>query len=260
MGLPVNAVPASIQLDHTGVMSAVSGPPLPPISTTPSPRVTVYQRLCKHSYLQSLFLASATPSDAGIANLVNELPNGVSIATHSFLDNQEVLHGWIVYSSNTSSRLISGIVSRELDPGVSSEQRSLLESIVQVLYLLRTILQVHQMSGCKLSLFCSSKSTTRLLCNLHYRNVWSSLDDNGDLIAELQYQQKQLEKLSSLQFTHCDLTSTKCNGVAKQHMEDLGSEFNSFRMSAAYSPRSVPYINPPHNAVLMSYGGHPLLT
>jgi len=92
MGLPVNAVPASIQLDHTGVMSAVSGPPLPPISTTPSPRVTVYQRLCKHSYLQSLFLASATPSDAGIANLVNELPNGVSIATHSFLDNQEVLH------------------------------------------------------------------------------------------------------------------------------------------------------------------------
>jgi hypothetical protein len=78
----------------------------------------------------------------------------------SFLDNQEVLHGWIVYSSHTSSRLISGIVSRELDPGVSSEQRSLLESVVQVLYLLRTILQVHQMSGCKLSLFCSSKSTT----------------------------------------------------------------------------------------------------
>jgi hypothetical protein len=31
-------------------------------------------------------------------------------------------------------------------------------------------------------------------------------------------------------------------------------------MSTAYSPRSVPYINPPHNAVWISYGGHPLLT
>ncbi len=78
IGLPVNSVPASIQLDHTGVMSAVSGPPLLTISTTPSPRVTVYQLLCEHSYFQSLFLASATPSEADIANLVNELPNGVS--------------------------------------------------------------------------------------------------------------------------------------------------------------------------------------
>jgi hypothetical protein len=75
----------------------------------------------------------------------------------------------------------------------------------------------------------------------------------------LQYQWRRFTKLSTMQSFYCDLTSTKGNAKAKQHLERLGSDFNSFWEGADYTAQSVEYINPPHNAVQIGYGGCPLL-
>ena len=257
--IPTTALPATTHLDHTGVLSAVPGPPKPSRGSSQPSGVTVSQILHKHRYFQQLFPPSAIPSEEDTAALVQEFPLGISVVIRSFLDNQEVLHGWVVFSTSSSSRLTSGIVSRATTTGEYSETRSLTECLVQIIYLLRVVLQVHQVSGCNVSLFCSSKSTVQLLHSVQNRNVSSSLDDDGDLIAELQYQWRRFTKHSTMQSFYCDLTSTKGNAKAKQHLERLGSDFNSFREGTDYTAQSVEYINPPHNEVQISYGGYPLL-
>jgi hypothetical protein len=99
-----------------------------------------------------------------------------------------------------------------------------------------------------------------LLGSLKYRNVSTSLDDDGDLLTEMSYQLKLLEKLARISFRYCDLDAKTGNEIPKQFNSDLGTDFNPHRAALSFPLPVATFVNPPNNAVQLYLNGHPLLS
>jgi hypothetical protein len=207
-----------------------------------------------------MFPAGSFPSSLEVANIVEEYTQGISIVTRSFYDPLALTQGWTVYSTTSSLKLYTNIHSKQFTPSVSTEKRQLLECICHVIFTLRVIGEVHSLSGGTITLYCNSKGTTRLLRRLRYQNITSALDDDGDVITEIKYQLRKVEKIAILNFCHCNLGSKTRDDIPRQLVQELGNAFNSHRADLTFPLPELPFMNPPHNAVHLRLNGKPLLT
>jgi hypothetical protein len=260
--LPSNALPATITYDRlSGLTSAVPGPCLPdkPVAR-PSADDTVNSKLRQYDYFRYMFPVDGFPTEREIVDIVETYKDGIAVVTRCLYEPPALTHGWTVFSSSTTIKLITRIHTRAYIHGVSSEKRNTLECIVQVVYLLRVIGEVHNLSNGTIIFFCTNKSTARLLSSLKYRNVSASLDDDGDLLTEMSYQLKLLEKLAQISFRYCDLDVKTGDEIPKQFIGDLGTKFNPHRAALSFPLPVDTFVNPPNNAVQLHLNGHPLLS
>jgi hypothetical protein len=207
-----------------------------------------------------MFPAGEFPSELEVANIVEEYTQGISIVTRSFYDPQALTHGWTVYSTTSSLKLYTNIHTKPFTPGVSTEKRQILECICHVIFSLRVIGEVHNLSGGTITLYCNSKGTTSLLHRLRYHNVTSALDDDGDVITEIKYQLKKVEKIATMNFCYFNLESKTGDDIPRQFVNELGNAFNSHQADLTVPLPALPFMNPPHNAVHLRLNGQPLLT
>jgi len=254
--LPPDVLPSTVTFDRiSGFISAIPGPQRPRKQLSrPILTITVEDRLCRHEYFWSMFLAGELPSELEVANIVEEYTQGISIVTRKFHDPQALTHGWTVYSTTSSVKLYTNIHTKPFTPGVSTEKRQILECICHVIFSLRVIGEVHNLSD------CNSKGTTTLLRRLRYHNVTSALDDHGDVITEIKYQLKKVEKIATINFCYCNLESKTGDDIPRQFVNELGNAFNSHRADLTFPLPALPFMHPPHNAVHLQLNGQPLLT
>jgi len=226
--LPPDAVPVTLVQDRTlGFTSAISGPLRPRVTKKgPIKAPTVESRLTKHEYFRSMFPADGLPSEVDIAGIVEAYATGLSVVTRCFYDPQALTHGWTVFSTLTSVKLFTVVHSRAPVPVLSSERRHILECIVQAIYSLRVIVEVHNLSGGMIVFHSNSKGTTRLLSSIKYQNVSTALDDHSDVLTELKYQLKHLVRSPTITFKYCDVEAKTGDGIPRQFVSDLGSDFN----------------------------------
>jgi hypothetical protein len=95
---------------------------------------------------------------------------------------------------------------------------------------------------------------------LRYHNVTSALDDDGDVITEIKYQLKKVEKIATMNFRYCNLESKTGDDIPRQFVNELGNAFNSHQADLTVPLPALPFMNPPHNAVHLRLNGQPLLT
>jgi len=207
-----------------------------------------------------MFPADGLPSEVDIAGIVEAYATGLSVVTRCFYDPQALTHGWTVFSTLTSVKLFTVVHSRAPVPVFSSERRHILECIVQAIYSLRVIVEVHNLSGGMIVFHSNSKGTTRLLSSIKYQNVSTALDDHSDVLTELKYQLKHLVRSTTITFKYCDLEAKTGDGIPRQFVSDLGSDFNLHHADLPLPLPELPLENPPHNAVQLYYNGRPLLS
>jgi hypothetical protein len=207
-----------------------------------------------------MFPVNGFPSELEIVDIDEKYKDGIAVVTHCFYEPQALTHGWTVFSSSTSITLLTRIHTRAYIHGTSSEKRHTLECIAQVVYLLRIIGEVQNLSNGVITLYCNNKGTTRLLRSLKYQSVSTSLDDDGDLLTEIRYQLKHLEKLAQISFRYCDLEAKIGDEIPRQFISDLGTEFNPHRAALSFPLPVATFVNPPHNAVQLHLNGLPLLS
>lgn len=144
--------------------------------------------------------------------------------------------------------------------GVFTGKRLRLETVVHAIHFVRVIGEMYDLSDGTINIFCSSKGIARLLLGIRYQSVTLALDDNGDLLAELNYQLKRLDKIATIKFPYCDLDAKTGDDIPRQYIADLGTELNTSRVALSLPLPESSFINPPHNAVQFCYNGRPFLT
>jgi hypothetical protein len=257
-----DVLPTTVTHDRiSGCTSATPGPQRPTKHlSSPAESIKVEDRLSRHEYFRSMFPVGEFLSELEVTTIVEEYSKGISIVTRSFYDPQALTQGWTVYSTTSSLKLYTTIHTKPFTPGVSSDKRQILECICHAIFSLRVIGEVHNISGGNITLYCNSKGTTNLLRRLRYHNVTTALDDNGDVLTEIKYQLRKMEKIAKMNFQHCDLGTKTGNSTPKQFVDELGTAFNSHRLGLSFPLPAIPFLNPPHNAVSLRFEGKPLLT
>jgi hypothetical protein len=202
-----------------------------------------------------MFPVGGLPSEVDIAGIVEAYATGLSVVTRNFYEPQELTHGWTVFSTLTSVKLFTVVHSRAPVPEHSYERRHILECIVQAIYSLRVILEVNNLSGGNIVLHSNSRGITRLLTGIKYRNVSTALKDHSDVLMELQYQLKHIERSTAINLKYCDLEEKGGGDIPRQFVSDVESTFNQHRADLTLPLPEISFENPPHNAVQLYYKG-----
>ncbi len=114
---------------------------------------TVNSKLRQYDYFRYMFPVDGFPSETEIVDVVEKYKDGIAVVTRCFYEPPALTHGWTVFSSSTSIKLLTRIHTRAYIHGASSEKRHTLECIVQVVYLLRIIGEVHNLSNGVINFF-----------------------------------------------------------------------------------------------------------
>jgi len=252
-------LPVSATRDrYTTLTTVIVGQPKPIPKQPRWPANTVSSLLVEDAYFSSFYHHYQFPDEETYHRVACECTTGISLLYRSNYTSERIIFGWVVYSTSSSEILYKGVVSKGTIPGVSSQYRAELESLVLILNLLRCITHRFSVTGGKIETFCLSKKATKLVRGLLYRSVASALDDQGDLLAELSYILRRLSHRATMTYQHLDVSNERGPPIPLKHIAQLGSDITTFGDSMESPPPEV-YLNPPHNAITMTYQGKPLL-
>jgi len=200
---PSSLFPASISVDrYTQLATAVVGPafPAPPL---PHPVATdVPSCLLQDAYFRSFYGNYLFPDEVVYRAIATGCRNGISVLYRGHCEEEYITYGWTMYLTETSNPIHTGVLSRGVVPGVSSESRTELEVILHVVHVLACIFSTYSVKGGRIHLFCLTKTKTKLVRGLLYQSVSTALDDHGDILSDLAIRLRYLHSRSTITYKY----------------------------------------------------------
>jgi len=255
---PPDLCPASISTDHyTNLTTAIRGPPF---LNRPSPslsQATWFSKPDDHPFYSSLL---GTPTDL-LDHLKPLAPEGItseiSAITRVLYDPPYLIISWTLF--NPGGYKYSGVASRGISEGISSEKRLALEGLLAVTFLVAELRRAVKTSNGTLTLYCLSKRVTKQLNGIRYESVTTALHDHYDLLTDFKIQMKSLERTGGIQIMYLDYGNDK--DTSQQYNEvGLLSTIIADHKDSLSPPSPQSYISPPNDSVTLYYQGKPLIS
>jgi hypothetical protein len=134
----------------------------------------------------------------------------------------------------------SGVASRGISEGISSEKHLALKGLLAVTFLVAELRRAVKTSNGTLTLYCLSESATKQLKCIRYESVTTALHDHYDLLTEFKIQMKSLERSGGIQIMYLDYGNDK----------DTSQQYNKVGLLSTIIADHKDSLSPPFPSIL----------